>query len=360
MREKLGLRKKLGLNIFSRLHGERIKEHELNTLFWECTLRCNLACRHCGSDCKAEAGVKDMPVADFLRVIDSITPHVNPNKLMIAITGGEALMRKDLEQAGIELYRRGYPWGIVTNGMLLDERRFESLLKAGLHSITVSVDSFAPYHNYIRRNERSYENAVNALKLISREPDIAYDVVTCANRDNFGSLPEFKEFLISEGVKAWRIFTIFPVGRGAEDPRLQLTDSQFGELMEFISATRKEGRIKLGYGCEGFLGGYEGEVRDLFYHCSAGVNTAGIKIDGSISGCTSIRANYDQGNIYRDDFMEVWNNRFEQFRNREWARKGICADCNMFKYCLGNGMHLHDDNGDLLVCHYNRIYNPKN
>lgn len=299
-----------------------------------------------------------MPIEDFLRVIDSITPHVNPNKVLIAITGGEALMRKDLEKAGLELYRRGYPWGIVTNGMMLDERRFGSLLRAGLHSITVSIDSFKPYHNYIRRNELSYDNALRALRLMVREPDIAYDVVTCANRDNFSSLPEFREFLISEGVKAWRIFTIFPVGRGAEDPRLQLTDKQFGELMEFIKETRRDGRISLSYGCEGFLGGYEAEVRDLFYHCSAGVTTAGIKIDGSISGCTSIRANYDQGNIYTDDFMDVWNNRFSQFRDRGWMKKGVCADCKSFKYCLGNGMHLRDDNGKLLVCHHQRIYNP--
>lgn len=357
MPEKLRFKKKLALDVFAKLHAERIKEHTLNTLFWECTLRCNLACRHCGSDCKADAVTPDMPIRDFLKAIDSITPHVNPNKVMIAITGGEALMRKDLEKAGIELYRRGYPWGIVTNGMLLDERRFESLLRSGIHSLTISIDSFAPYHNYIRRNEQSYDKAIAALRLLAKEPSIIFDVVTCANTDNFDSLPEFKEFLISEGIRNWRIFTVFPVGRGAEDPRLQLTNRQFLQLMEFLKETRREGRINVSYGCEGFLGGYEAEVRDLFYHCTAGVTTGGIKIDGSISGCTSIRANYDQGNIYKDDFMDVWNNRFDQFRNREWARKGVCADCKVFKYCQGNGMHLHDDNGDLILCHYNRLYN---
>ena len=28
------------------------KTHPLRQLFWECTLRCNLSCRHCGSDCR--------------------------------------------------------------------------------------------------------------------------------------------------------------------------------------------------------------------------------------------------------------------------------------------------------------------
>jgi radical SAM protein with 4Fe4S-binding SPASM domain len=53
--------------------------------------------------------------------------------------------------------------------------------------------------------------------------------------------------------------------------------------------------------------------------------------------------------------MDVWNNKFHDFRNRDWAYKGKCADCKLFRYCEGNGMHLHDNNGDLLFCHYERL-----
>jgi radical SAM enzyme (rSAM/lipoprotein system) len=274
---------------------------------------------------------------------------------MIVFSGGEVLVRKDLEKAGLEVYRREYPWGMVTNGMLLDARRFDSLLRAGLHSITLSLDGFETDHLYIRRHPQSYANAVRAMRLIKNESSIVYDIVTCVTGQSLPRLTEFRDFLISEGIKAWRIFTIFPVGRAAEDPNLQLTDEQFQWLMEFIRQTRKEGKIKVDYACEGFLGGYETEVRGNFYHCSAGVTTAGIRIDGAISGCTSIRAGFHQGNIYKDDFWDVWSNRFEKFRNREWTRKGDCADCKVYRWCLGSGMHLYDDNDNLLLCHYNRL-----
>jgi radical SAM protein with 4Fe4S-binding SPASM domain len=164
-----------------------------------------------------------------------------------------------------------------------------------------------------------------------------------------------KELLIANGIKHWRIFTIFPVGRAADDPTLRLTDEQFREVMEFIRRTRREGLIDLSYACEGFLGGYETEVRDSFYYCSAGVTTASIRVDGALSGCTSIRSNFNQGNIYRDNFWEVWSNRYEPFRNREWARRDECGDCRMFRYCLGGGMHLRDEEGKLLMCHYKRL-----
>ena len=79
------------------------KLHPLRTLFWECTLRCNMHCRHCGSDCKVSAETPDMPAADFFRVIDEITPHVNTHEVFVVFTGGEALLRPDLEQCGLEL-----------------------------------------------------------------------------------------------------------------------------------------------------------------------------------------------------------------------------------------------------------------
>lgn len=353
---RLGLRKRLGLELFAQLYKRNVEEHPLRTLFWECTLRCNLNCRHCGSDCRAEATVPDMPLEDFLRVVDEqITPHVDPHKVMVVISGGEVLVRKDLERAGLELYRRGYPWGIVTNALALTPERFESLLRAGLHSISVSFDGFEEQHNYIRRNPHSYERALAALRMIAADGTVAYDAVTCVTGSLVPRLEEMKELLIENGIKHWRIFTIFPVGRAADDPTLRLSDEQFREVMEFIRRTRREGRIDLTYACEGFLGGYETEVRDTFYYCSAGVTTASIRVDGALSGCTSIRSNFDQGNIYRDNFWEVWSKRYEPFRNREWARRDECGDCKMFRYCLGGGMHLRDEEGKLLMCHYKRL-----
>lgn len=353
---KPGLRKRLALNIFSDLYASTVAEHRLDTLFWECTLRCNLACRHCGSDCRVDPAVADMPLDDFLKVLDEqITPHTDPSNVLIIFSGGEVLVRSDLELAGAEVTRRGYAWGMVTNGMALTPDRFRGLLDAGLRSLSISLDGFEESHNYIRRNPQSYTRAMDAVRLAAGEALLALDVVTCVTGAMIPHLEAFRERLIAEGVQHWRLFSIFPVGRAKDDATLQMTDAQFRELMEFIRTTRREGRIDASYACEGFLGDYEAEVRDHFYQCAAGVSIASIRVDGAISGCTSIRANFEQGNIYRDSFWEVWQNRFEPFRNREWARRGACAECGMFRYCQGGGMHLHDDEGELMYCHYHRL-----
>ena len=299
---------------------------------------------------------KDMPAEDFFRVLDrDITPHVNPNKTFIILSGGEVLVRKDLEQIGINLYRRGYPWGMVTNGLALSRARLDSLIRAGLHSITVSLDGFEEHHYHIRQNKDSFARAVEAVRMISADKELVSDVVTCVTPALLPRLEEFKEFLISLGVRRWRLFAIFPVGRAAEDKSLQLSDEEYTAMMEFILRTRKEGRIEASYSCEGFLGGYEMRVRTNPYECYAGIGIASIRVNGDISGCTSVRANFTQGNIYKDNFWDVWQNRFEKFRNREWTKKGKCADCKVWQYCQGSGMHLYDDDENLLVCHYNRL-----
>ena len=47
-------------------------------------------------------------------------------------------------------------------------------------------------------------------------------------------------------------------------PEFELNDAELTQLMDFISLTRKEGRISASFCCEGFMAGYEGEVRDYF------------------------------------------------------------------------------------------------
>lgn len=329
--------------------------HPLRQLFWECTLRCNLHCRHCGSDCTASALAPDMPFEDFEKVLLRIREAYDPRDILVIFSGGEPLMRKDLPHCGQRVQELGFPWGLVSNGYFLTPQKALELLKAGMRTATISLDGLEEEHDWMRGVPGSFARADVAIRYLASVSFLGFDVVTCVTQKNIGQLNPIKEYLIAAGVKAWRIFTVFPVGRGATDPALQLTPVQYRELMEFIVACRKEGRIKASYGCEGFLGPYEGKVRDHLFSCQAGLSIASVRIDGSISGCTSIRSSFGQGNIYKDDFVEVWENRFGLFRDHTPFKTGPCASCKWWKACQGNGMHLRGENGELLLCNLERI-----
>lgn len=352
-------RRKLALELAHCIDNEVNRKHVLRQLFWECTLRCNLHCRHCGSDCRAQALVQDMPKEDFFGVLDNIAKHMNPREVFVMVTGGEPLLRTDLEECGRGFMERGYPWGLITNGLLLTESKLEALYKVGLQSVAMSLDGLETNHDWMRGHPGSFvaaERAIEAMVKLKAQSSklktqtFTFDVVTCVNQRNFDELKAIKDFIVRKGVRAWRIYMVVPMGRAKDDPEMRLSKEQLRGVFDFIKKTRKEGMIDVAYGCEGFLGKYEGEVRDTFFHCEAGISVGSVMADGSIAACASIRSNYNQGNIYQDDFMEVWEKGFIPHRTYKWRKTGGCKDCKHFRYCRGNGMHLRDENGNLIQC----------
>jgi radical SAM protein with 4Fe4S-binding SPASM domain len=231
----------------------------------------------------------------------------------------------------------------VSNGYAYTPDVHRKLLAAGMESITISLDGFEDTHNWLRVNNNSFKSAIRALSLVTATDGLVYDVVTCVNRKNIRELPDFRDFLISQNVKAWRLFTIAPIGRAANNGDMQLSDEELTFLMDFIARSRSDRRINVYFSCEAYTGKYEGLVRDSGFFCRAGINIASILVDGSISACPNINRSFVQGNIYKDNFVDVWNNRIDIMRNRSWTKTGLCLKCKDYKNCNGGAMHLWDE-----------------
>lgn len=335
---------------FRKFRRAETRLHELNYLFWELTRRCNLNCLHCGSDCSRGSKTEDMPVQVFLNAADTIKPV--PHNFIVVLTGGEPLVRNDVEKCGLELRKRGMRWGIVTNGYLYSKERHISLLNAGMGALTISLDGLEGSHNWLRQNSRSFEKATEAIRLAAGSKRLNFDVVTCVNKRNLNELPEILSLLTQYGVKAWRLFTITPAGRAVNTPDLFLTAPEFREMMEFICESRCQGKTDVKFSCEGYVGEYELKVRDSFFFCRAGINIASVLHDGSISACPNIDRSFVQGNIYSENLFNVWQTRFGQMRDKSWTRTGQCSSCEDYTDCLGNGLHNWQGNmKNIAVCH---------
>lgn len=295
-----------------------------------------------------------MPLDDFLKAIDTIKkPSAN---LIVVLTGGEPLLRKDIEQCGLELRKRGIRWGIVSNGYLYDEKKHISLLNAGIGALTFSLDGLKDSHNWLRGRDKSFEKVDAAIGLAANTNRLNFDVVTCVNKRNIDELSQIRDYLIRKGVEAWRLFTIAPIGRAKDDADLFLTNAQLKKLMDFICELREQQVIAVTFSCEGYVGRYEWKVRDTGFFCRAGINIGSILIDGSISACPNIDRRFVQGNIYQDCFYEVWQTKYELFRNRKWTKIGKCGHCKNYKNCQGNGLHYwHGGQMEVGVCHNEKI-----
>lgn len=341
------------------------KVHELNYLFWECTTRCNLHCRHCGSDCMAASKDVDMPLEDFLKALDTIPRKEIPNYFNVVLTGGEPLLRPDIDEVGKALRKKGVLWSMVSNGFFYDEKMHSRLMAAGMGALTISLDGIGETHDWMRGHPGSYERAKRAIAIAAAEKRIKFDVVTCVNKRNISQLQEIYDTLSSLGVPQWRIFTIIPIGRAKDDPQMHLSPEEFTYLMDFIQSRRTgvhgtgagAGTMNVTYSCEGYLGRYEGKVRQNPFFCHAGVNIGSVLIDGRICACpNNDRDVFSQGNIYQDSLWDVWQNRFQAYRDLSWTRRGRCASCKVWRDCKGNGMHnWHGDCSEVINCHYSKI-----
>ena len=145
---------------------QRIR-HPLTYLFWECTLKCNLGCQHCGSSCGfGKTSREELSTDEIKKVFDTIAEDFNPKQIIIAVTGGEPLLRKDIFEVMKYANELGFSWGMVTNGTLICPEIVGKMKEARMSTISVSLDGLEKNHNWLRCNENGFKNTTNGIKLL--------------------------------------------------------------------------------------------------------------------------------------------------------------------------------------------------
>ncbi len=332
--------------------------HPLRYLFLEVTRVCNLHCSYCGSDCTKRPQGTELTSGQWISAISSIARDFSAPKIMVAVTGGEPLLKEGIFDILRTLREHHFQFGMVTNGTCLDQATARELVSTGIGSISVSLDG-PEQSNDRQRGHGSFQKALRALlNLRSAGYRGILEVISTLTKETAPALRETQELLRKEGITRWRVAAAFPLGRARQSSGTMLSNPEIKDLLETVMTLRASSKSPVPeYAEEGFLGcRYEQKVRPYFYHCQAGLTVGGIKADGSIGACPEIPKNLDQGNVLVDRFSTVWNNGYAAFRNRSWTRKGICSDCKDFRVCQGNSLHLWDfERGETQRCYLREI-----
>jgi radical SAM protein with 4Fe4S-binding SPASM domain len=352
------------LELWSKYKDKLRGEHRLSYLFWESTLNCNFSCKHCGSSAGMGKRFDDeLTTTEIKKVFADIAKEMDPKSIMIAVTGGEPMMRPDLFEVMKYAHGLGFAWGMVTNGSLLTKEKIAKAKDAGMATVVVSIDGIGEVHDKFRGFPGAYKKAIAAVKGLA-EANFLDDlqITTSTHRANVGQLEEMYKEFSALGITSWRVMNIDPIGRANENREIILNDTELKKLLEFIKDKRKrKSKPEVVYGCEGFLGlDYEGEVRPWLFNCNTGINTGSILANGDIFVCPNVPRNKDliQGNVRRDNFVDIWNNKFEFFRNKERTACKKCKECDDWDYCLGNSFHLWDfKKNEPKICHVDRLKN---
>ena len=338
----------------------QLREHpRLQFLFFELTDRCNLQCRHCGSNC-AMANGTFLPYEDIRKVLKDVAQAYSPEAIMVCLTGGEPMLHPDVYRMIYAARTLGFSVGMTTNGTLIDETAARKLAAAGLTTIAVSIDGVGAVHDGLRRKAGSFGQAMEGIHAL-RKFGLEAQAITVVHKGNLGHLVELYACLKKEGCYSWRLTNVDPIGRARGNEDLILDAEELDRLLALIRWYRydPENEMEVTYGCSHFLGfEYENEVRDFYFQCGAGILVGSIMANGDIGACLDIerRPELIQGNIRRDDFVDVWENRYQAFRRNRAEESAVCRDCEHREYCMGDSTHTWDfDRKEPRYCAVKRI-----
>ena len=273
---------------------------------------------------------------------------------MLCITGGEPLLRPDFFEILGYAHQLGYHWGMTTNGTLITKDIAHKLAQCGMSTVSVSIDGLPETHDELRSMPGGYEKAMAGIRnLIDENTFHGIQVTTVINHRNIRELDALFEIMDKLDIDSWRVINLEPIGRALERPELMCTEEDYKRLFSFIWEKRLAG-YPVEYSCSHYLGPeYEGEVRDWYWICGAGIITASIMANGDIGACLDIerRPETIQGNIRTDRFHDVWDNRFELFRTDLSDFSEYCKGCEHVKCCRGDAHHSWDyDKNEPRVC----------
>jgi radical SAM protein with 4Fe4S-binding SPASM domain len=340
-------------------HLERLSrltaEHPLRYLFFEVTRRCNLRCAYCGSSCDLQSGSGELDIGEWIEIARQIAADFEASRVMIAVTGGEPLMRPGLFELFGELRRLGFDYGIVTNGFYVNDRTAAELVAAGIGSISVSMDAPGEVNDLLRGASASAkaENAIASLRRAGYAGKL--EIISTITRPVVPLLDTMRRRLSELRIANWRIAPVMPIGRAAEHPELIPGPVEIRQLLEYVREARADRMNPRPQFCEeGFVGNrFEGIVRPFLAQCRAGITTGGIRANGTIGACPELGDGFAQGHIRTERFRDVWETRYQVFRQRDWTKRGLCAGCEHHPRCNGGSLHLYPTpEAELLRCLY--------
>jgi radical SAM protein with 4Fe4S-binding SPASM domain len=305
---------------------------------WEITLRCNLACRHCGSRA-GSAREAELTPQEALDLVDQLA-EVGIRE--VALIGGEAFLRADWLDIARAITKAGMVCSMTTSGYGLSAPTARRMKQAGMRHVSVSVDGLEQTHDALRARGGSFAAAIAALHHL-HEAGLLVGANTQINRLSAPELPELYEQLKDAGMRAWQIQLTVPSGNAADRPEILLQPCELVHLYDVLARLAIRATRDGVTWAPGNNVGYHGPYTDLFAAagasgaigegCQAGESVLGIEADGTIKGCPSLGASdYGGGNIRERRLSEMLRTSLKAPSAVLW---GFCRTCEFADRCRG-------------------------
>lgn len=291
------------------------------------TERCNLRCTYC----MPEEGIQLRDREEFMtgeELLAIAEKFVELGVKKIRLTGGEPLIKKNIDQIVLGLAKLDVELAITTNGVLLD-KHCDMLWDAGIRSINVSLDSLKEdrFNNISRRNyfkrikqnidlciDKGFFVKVNVVVIRGTNDDEIIDFIDWTKTANINI--RFIEFMPFEGNKwNWSSKVSF-------DEIMDQVHSHYGQhavhkLKDDKNATARNFYVN---GAKGSFGIISSVTNPFCDSC----NRIRLTADGKIKNCLFSSSETDLLKVYRSGQVDqIKTMIIDSIYKKEKARGGI-------------------------------------
>ena len=332
----------------------------------EITYRCNARCIHCYAPAPHPYRITELTLEEWKKLFEDIS---DMGAFRVIFTGGEPLLREDLFEMVAYVHNLGLATTLETNGSLLNRKKVEKLVKAGINVISISINRSNPRdYDVFSGYKGLFKKVIDDFKILEDYP-VDTAVFTTVTKVNIKDIPEIID--IAADVKADRIafVHISPAGRAKTNQDLYPSAEEYITLLEKIhekdlqypDLVIKYPNLPALYFQESIgLGVYEEIKKKKGYieSCPAGITSYVIDPAGNIKPCT-VNAETIIGNVKKDSLRDVWlsSSVLETLRDTGKNMETLCSDCDLISICVA-GHRCLDFQLDYLKTHENNLCAP--
>ncbi len=183
------------------------------TLLAELTHRCPLHCPYCSNPLDLIRAEGELATDDWKRVF---TQAQALGVLQLGLSGGEPLVRKDLEELAAHARGLGLYTTLVTSGLGLTRARAERLRDAGLEHVQISIQDADPEVAERIAGVSSVKQK-RAAAAIVKELGFAFSINVVLHRANLDRIGEIIELAASLGADRLELANTQYYGWGLEN-----------------------------------------------------------------------------------------------------------------------------------------------
>jgi PqqA peptide cyclase len=296
--------------------------------FWllaELTYRCPLHCVFCYNPMNYAAIQNELTTAEWVKVMREARQL---GAAQLGFSGGEPLMRDDLEELVDEAHRLGFYTNLITSGVGLNEKRIQALKTAGLDHIQLSFQDSTQEMNDFLSSTKTFELKKRVAALI-KQYDYPMVMNVVLHRHNLPHIDKIIEMALSLEAEYVELANTQYYGWAMKNREHLIPSHQ--QLID-AEAIVNQYREKIGKTCKLLF-----VVPDYFENrpkaCMNGWGSVflGVGPDGAALPCHNAREipGLDIPNVRDHSMREIWyeSKAFNFFRGYEWMQEP-CRSCD--------------------------------